>query len=224
MYERSYGYRYDEASGGAVDVAKLIRRDIKQAVEEGLLPARWAYSVRSDSSAISVDVRDCADAWRACDGGRDCRNVWCAARNDPAYAHAASAHDVLTDEGEAARMTLKRIHGAYNHDGSEVQTDYFDVRYYGGVDFEDAHSAAFRATEAARLAAKKAAREGGEVVGKVANYSRDGRTTVHLLIRTGEGKEVLGCGARISRGGLRGKVADDTALTCSRCARRAAKA
>jgi antirestriction protein len=156
MYERSYGSKYSEQEGlSTVEVAKLIRGDIKQAVKTGLLPARWKYSVRSASfaggSSIDVRVRDCADAWVECDGwapgsktvhpdgsmsGRSCPNMWCAARNDPAYAHAATAHDVLSDEARAAKEALDRIHGAYNHDGSEAMVDYFDVNYYGTVDFE----------------------------------------------------------------------------------------
>ena len=236
MYERSYGYRYEEVTNASTaEIAKRIRGDIKTAVGEGLLPAHWKYSVRSDSTAISVDVRGCGDAWVECDGTKpgsrrtyadgsstatSCSNVWCAARNDPAYAHGATKHDVLTEEAEAAKMTLDRIHGAYNYDGSEVQVDYFDVRYYGHVSFEDAHSAAFRKSEADRLAARKAAREGGEIVGKIANYSRDGRSTVHVLVRTAEGKKVLGCGARVWSRGLRGNAGDDATVTCSRCAKR----
>lgn len=220
MYERSYGYRYGEVDAytTCTDIAKVIRRDVKQAQEEGLLPARWSYSVRSDSLSVDVEVRDCLDAWRECDG-MNCGNVWCAARNDPAYAHAATPHQVLTAEAESAKLTLERIHNAYNHDGSEIQTDYFDVRYYGHVNFESADSADFRKREAARLAAKKAARETGEIVGRVANYSRDGRAVVHVVKRTGEGKEVLACGARVSRYGFRQRVEDDAAVTCSRCAK-----
>lgn len=220
MYERSYGYRYNEVDGRPADIAKVIRRDVKQAQQEGLLPARWSYSVRSDSLSINVDVRDCADAWRDCDGGQGCHNVWCEARNDPAYAHAAEPHHVLTEEADAAKITLERIHNAYNHDGSEIQTDYFDVRYYGHVNFETASSADFRKREADRLAAKKAARESGTVVGRVANYGRDGRAVVHVVVRTPEGKEVFACGARVSSYSFRQRVSDDTAVTCSRCAKR----
>lgn len=220
MYERSYGYRYKEVDGRPVDIAKAIRSDVKQAVSEGLLPARWSYSVRSDSLSIDVEVRDCPDAWRDCDGGQGCHNVWCSARNDPNYAHAAELHRVLTDEAEAAKMTLERIHNAYNHDGSEIQVDYFDVRYYGHVSFETDSGADFRKRESARLAAKKAARETGEITGKIANHKRDGQTVVHLTVKTPEGKEVLGCGARVSSYGYRGRVSDDAEVTCSRCARR----
>lgn len=222
MYERSYGYRYEEITkySSPAEIAKVIRTDVKQAQQEGLLPARWSYSVRSDSLSIDVEVRDCPDAWRPYDGGADCRNVWCAARNDPQYAHAATPHEVLTDEAAAAKMTLERIHNAYNHDGSEIQTDYFDVRYYGRVSFEDADSASFRKREAERLAAKKQARESGQVIGRIANYGRDERSVVHVVVKTPEGKEVLACGARVSRSGFRQRVADGATVTCSRCAKK----
>ena len=237
MYERSYGYRYEEPAKSATnaDIAKMIRRDVKQAQEEGLLPPRWTYSVRSDHLAIDVDVRDCPDAWQPCDGtvpgsrreypdgsstATGCPDVWCAARNDPAYAHAAKHHDVLTEEARVAEMTLERIHNAYNHDGSEVMVDYFDVRYYGGVTFEDASSADFRAREKERMAAKRAARDAGIVVGRIANHGRDGRSVVHVLIETTEGKTVYACGARVSAYGFRQRVADDEPVTCSRCAKK----
>lgn len=143
MYERSYGYRYAELGEHptTATIARAMRADIKQAKAEGLLPAHWFYSVRSETfaggSAVEITVKRCADAWQPCDGGIACRNVWCAAHNDSRYAHAAETHQVLTEDAEAARMTLERIHNAYNHDGSEIQVDYFDVRYYGGVQFDD---------------------------------------------------------------------------------------
>lgn len=147
MYERSYGYLYETLGKGYVDtadIAKAIRADIKVAKAEGLLPKGWKYSVRierfSGGSSINVSVRGASDAWMECDGsdgeGRGCPNVWCAGRNDPARAAHAERHARLTPEGAAAKMTLERIHGAYNHDGSEVMTDYFDVRYYGSVTFD----------------------------------------------------------------------------------------
>ena len=155
MYERQYGYKYEE--GGRLDtaaVAKLIRRDVKAAVRDGMLPARWKYSVTisrfSGGSAIDVRVKDCADAWIPCpgykvgsrhqwpDGGwtaTGCGNVWCKKGGQYRDQPGAAFHDVLSEEAEVAKMTLKRIHDAYNHDGSEVMVDYFDVNYYGDVSF-----------------------------------------------------------------------------------------
>lgn len=234
MYERSYGYRYAELGDhpSAAEIAKAIRADIKQAQAEGLLPARWTYSVRSDTysggQSVDVKVQDCPDAWKLCDGGHGCRNVWCKARNDPEYAHGATDHYVLTDEAEAAKMTLERIHRAYNHDGSEIMVDYFDVRYHGVVTFEDASSAAFRVQEQARLAERKAAREAGTVVGRVTNYKRDGSRVTHLVVEipTPDGhtptRKALACGARSWRGAMIVPAADDAPVTCSRCARKLA--
>jgi hypothetical protein len=156
MSERSYGYRYSE--GGrltTVEIAKLIRTEIKTAIREGLLPGRWTYSVRSEyfsgGSSIDLRVKNCADAWIPCPGykigtRRDspgggwtatgCGNVWCSAGGIHKDSPHASPHDVLTEEAAAAKMTLERIHGAYNHDGSDTMTDHFDVNYYGHVDFQ----------------------------------------------------------------------------------------
>lgn len=237
MYERSYGYRYEEVKDmTTVEIAKAIRADIKQAKAEGLLPTRWTYSVRTDhGTSIDVDVRDCPDAWQPCDGtvpgsrrtypdgsstATGCPDVWCAARNDPERAHAAKPHDVLTEEARVAKMTLERIHGAYNYDGSEIQVDYFDVRYYGHVEFEDASSYEFRMREKARLEERKANREAGEPCGYYVNYSRDGRQTVHVAVKTPEGKTVLACGARVWHGGLGGLSTREHEVTCSQCAKK----
>lgn len=225
MYERSYGYLYGEARDASnADVAKMIRSDIKLACEEGLLPTRWKYSVLSDNLSVDLDVRDCEDAWQECDG-MNCHNVWCSARNDPQYAHAATTHKVLTEEAKAAKITLNRIHGAYNHDGSEIQSDYFDVRYYGHVSFEDASSTDFRKRETERLAAKKAAKDVGTPKRLYRNLSSTGRIVTHLTVETPEGKEVLACGARLSRSSL-GDLRDigTAEITCTRCAKRSERA
>lgn len=211
MYERSYGYRYNETGDGwasAADIAKLIRRDIKQAVEEGLLPGDPVkYRVTSDSfsggQSIDVRVQGFGQVYR-----------------DETDARSRRAY---TPEAEAARMTLDRIHFAYNHDGSDAMTDHFDVRYYGHVEFEDPDTTAWRADQAAKIKARKAATDKGEVTGGVINVSRDrsGRQKrrVHVVVRTTEGNERLACGARVSRFGL-WTAPVGTEVNCSRCAKR----
>lgn len=224
MYERSYGYRYAELGDhpSAAELAKAMRGDIKQATSEGLLPSHWSYSVRSETfsggCSVDVTVQDCPDAYRPCDGGRNCHNVWCSARNDPQYAHAAEAHFVLTDVAEAAKMTLERIHNAYNHDGSELMVDYHDVRYYGVVRFETLSDYEFRMKERARLEERKAARDAAKPIGVYINYSRDGARKVHLALETADGKVVLACGARVWRSGLGHLSREGTdGVDCSRC-------
>ena len=229
QYERSYGYKYHEAPAysSAARIAKLIRAEIKVAVAEGLLPgAPVKYSVTSESysggQSISVTVKNWAGAWVVCDGGQGCRDVWCVNRNDPAYAHGAQEHKVLSEDAAAARVTLERIHNGFNHDGSDSQTDYFDVRYYGTVQFEDDESAQWRADQKAKNEAKKAARENGTKVGKVANTNATGKTTVHWLVENTEGKKVLLCGSYVGRfSNYRvGDAESDVTVNCSRCAKR----
>lgn len=176
MSTRTEGYKYDEQKGMSVaDIAKLMRRDIKAAIADGLLPGTPVkYSVRiqtySGGASINIEAQGWAGAWEDCDGyhghearvsgmGRElCPNYFCA----PALAMCgeerpgAEVHQRLAADADAAKMTLERIHGAYNHDGSDTMTDYFDVNYYGGVSFETARAAARRADEAAQRAAKRA--------------------------------------------------------------------
>lgn len=238
MYEKTYGYKYQEpeAKGlgryaSAADIAKLMRADIKREIADGMLPgAPVQYSVTSDSysggQSIDIKVKGWPQAWQVCDGtepgtSHGCRNVWCSGRNDPAYAHGAAPHQTLTVEARAVEMTLKRIHGAYNHDGSDVQTDYFDVRYYGQVSFEDADSAAFWAREKAKKAAKRAAIDAAAGDAKpVKLRKRDGSSVVHLAVET-DGRIRLVCGATLWRGTFLSET--DAEPTCSRCAKRAAK-
>jgi hypothetical protein len=155
------GSKYDSLGEypGVAAIAKAIREDIKQAKADGLIPKNWKVSVRSNSfsmgCSIDVTVRDCVDAWQDCTGiipGTEvqgvcfdgttyttadaCRDPWCAAKNDPNYAHAAKIHKTQTAEARAAEEILRDIHRAYNHDNSDAMTDYFDVRYYGQVSFE----------------------------------------------------------------------------------------
>jgi hypothetical protein len=156
MYEKTYGEKYEAQQGlSTTEIAKLIRADIKTAVKDGTLPSTWKYSVKTEyfsgGSSIDVRVKNCADAWMTCDGtvpgskqmlpngswtARACSNMWCKGRNEPEYAHAATEHKVLTEQAEAAKAVLQAIHNAYNHDGSESMVDYFDVNYYGTVNFE----------------------------------------------------------------------------------------
>jgi hypothetical protein len=160
MYpERSYGYKYNEVHGGE------IRADVKQAVAEGLLPKRWKYSVTkqdySGGRSIDVEVRDCADAWVEEDLSRcplDGLTGQKTCQENFHYSPRCAGALHLTEEADAALMTLKRIHGAYNYDGSDSMTDYFDVNYYGIVKFEDAWTAAWKAKEKARKEAKKQSR------------------------------------------------------------------
>lgn len=147
MYERKYGARYDEPAryASAAEIAKLIRRDIKAAIAAGDLPGRFSdYRVRSErySGGQSISIRALRpELYQVCEGiipgsedgygARSCRDPWCKAKDDRPHAR---HHFILSVEGQRVEAVLKGIHRAYNHDGSDVMTDYFDVRYYGSVD------------------------------------------------------------------------------------------
>lgn len=158
MYERSYGAKYAEPAkyARAADIAKLIRRDIKDAIKQGLLPGKASnYSVRSESfsggSAIRVKAIGLDGMWQQCEGiipgsedgygARYCRNHWCKAKEDRP---GAEYHDILSVEGQRVEKILKDLHSAYNHDGSDSMVDYFDVRYYGQAEIESAWEAKYR--------------------------------------------------------------------------------
>lgn len=120
MYERSYGPKYNDLGEGWVDVAviaKAVRADIKAAVKVGDIP-KAKYSVRlsrfSGGQSIDVTISDLPFK----------------ARETRAHPYGGTGQ-FLTAEADAVHGKVDAILNAYNHDGSDAMTDYFDVRYYG---------------------------------------------------------------------------------------------
>lgn len=132
-YERRHGSFYDETRNMTVkEVAAHMRKVIRQTVKDGLLPQDWKYSIRyrtaSMCQAIDVDVTIPTDLYRLEldyyeQNGYNTRS---------AFAQFNDRFAPLAELG-AARNLLESIHKAYNYDGSDSMTDYFDVRYYGTV-------------------------------------------------------------------------------------------
>lgn len=152
-YERSYGPKYNQPKDGrAPTIAKLIRMDIRQAILAGDLPGKPSnYRVRSHiysmGQSIRVTLVGMPELYQVCEGivpgsessvsgARSCGNYWCKAGGRYSDSPHAEEHLVLTAEGRRILELLEEIQSAYNHDGSDSQVDYFDVRYYGGVDIE----------------------------------------------------------------------------------------
>lgn len=213
MYERRLGTKY-QGYMGASEVAKLVRADIAEAKAAGKLPKALKVYVTSESYSMgqSVNVRIGYDEkfWMVCEGivpgskqyfddgvgytALNCGNVWCAANNDSPN---AEVHEVLTIEGRRIKGIVEAIHAAYNHDGSDLMTDYFDVMYYGIVEVEDKRSHEWRAKETARKAeARKNAAAKKELIdhlfeehagklpfgikrGRMRNYSFERLTELH---------------------------------------------
>lgn len=127
----------------ATEVAKNVREELKRAQEANYLPAGVSFSVTRDKfaggQAVRVSVRGIPDADR-----RDPveTNHW----GEPA------------DRAEAKELDqrVKSITNAWNR--QDVDTDYYNVSYYGTVDIETDQGRAFREREAAEQKARKDAR------------------------------------------------------------------
>lgn len=149
--ERIYGPKYHATKDlTKVQVAALIRADIKAAVAARELPP-LVYSVKTHlySGGGSIDVRV-----RGFEAPRKGPRFPVVA---PAFARGEtdgrSGTDYrLTPEARLILEKLKAMMDAYNYDGSDIQTDYFDVRFYGDASFDWREEQAQRE----RLAAEKA--------------------------------------------------------------------
>jgi hypothetical protein len=136
---RFYGSRYDEAKNVG-EIPALIRKEIKFAVSRGELP-RGKYSVRKRRSthswAIDVTIADLGIALHnpkrlAADPHTYLPEYTC-----PRY----------TPEAKAVISAVEAIVASFNHDGSDSQSDYFDVRFYGSIDFDHEWEAARKEVE-----------------------------------------------------------------------------
>jgi hypothetical protein len=135
---RWYGAKYDHDHRlSTVDIAKLIRQDIKMARKVARMmatpgavavadpiadaPAGIKFSVRSQyfAGGSSIDVHICGipHAWG-----------W-ETRED----HYGYMTEMPTSALAALAKEVRSIMDAYNHDGSDSQADHFDVRFYGSV-------------------------------------------------------------------------------------------
>jgi hypothetical protein len=136
MTERAYGTKYDK-NLNTTQIAAMVRGEVKAAVKAGELPA-GKYSIRSSyysgGSSIRVSISGLSG------------NVF-----DPEYLERGDAYlmgpSVHDETGWhrphryqawvlAAVKKVEAMLWAYNHDGSDSQTDHFDVKFYGSVDVD----------------------------------------------------------------------------------------
>lgn len=128
MYERTYGYLYDERRPVKEDAAS-IRRTIKTLAKAELIPADWTYSVRYRSFAGGCAIDPSAKSPRPIYAADPEPYGWAKNTETGEYVHAWK--DRLTIEAKTVLDTLEELLRAHNHNGSEVQVDYFDVKFYG---------------------------------------------------------------------------------------------
>ena len=112
------------------EIAKDIRKDIKDAMRLHELPSDLKVSVRSRyyAGGQSIDID-----WSASKGTHQLPCAWhrgpwadCVGACDPDHYLQVG----LSTLGEHIERKLKAIANAYNYDNSDVQVDYFDTLFY----------------------------------------------------------------------------------------------
>jgi hypothetical protein len=146
MTEVAYGSKYKNVERlPSVEIAKLIRADIKAAIKAGDLPEGIKVSVVTEtfSGGSSIDINIKA--------GLNAAKI-----HTPAYMKSCANRDLrcapceaFTEEGKRILGLLQRIHASYNFNGSDSQSDYFHVNYYGRAEIGGEYRSKLRAECAA---------------------------------------------------------------------------
>ena len=126
MYERKYGSNYDNELS-TTDIAKQTRTWITTQKKTGAFPKELKVSVRSRyfSGGSSIDVRITAlpSDWDIFN--REYFEI--EARDHGSMFPRVSRY---TAQVEKIRTEIDTYVNSFNHDGSEIQVDYFDVNFY----------------------------------------------------------------------------------------------
>lgn len=133
MTEIVYGSKFAATKGlSRVEIAKLVRADIKSSLKSGELPA-GKYSVKTESysggGSINVTFTVADPNFPAWNPARLVHEA-----TSPNAWMSANSLTFRSAELTAVEATLQAMLDAYNFDGSDIQTDYFHVRFYSHVD------------------------------------------------------------------------------------------
>lgn len=132
MSERIYGSKYNDKLSNK-EIAAAIRQDIKTAIAKRKLPAGLKVSVRYDRFAGGSSIDMSVTAWP--ENFMWLNPDWVVLNKEQPHQY----HERLpryTEQATAVLDDLKKMHDAYNHDGSDSMTDHFDVKYYGSVNVD----------------------------------------------------------------------------------------
>ena len=130
-YERSYGSTYDKTLT-TTQIAKLVRAKIRDYTKSGRLPKGLKVSVRSEyfANGSSIGAKITAMPFPIFNENRLRAEI--EYPNDvaqwPREAYSPRALRVLAE--------IKALMAGYNHDGSDIQTDYWDVKFYSSIQFD----------------------------------------------------------------------------------------
>ena len=127
----TYGLKYDKALS-TTEIAKRLRQDVKAARENGELPRELRLSVKtkyfSQGSSIDVSIVAWPDNLLIFDPERIILE-----HDNPATFHDETNNPIYTAEGLALIRKLEGMLRVFNFDGSQPQSDYFHVNFYGSV-------------------------------------------------------------------------------------------
>lgn len=128
MYETIYGSKYSKDLDIKA-IAKLVRADIKASVKDGALPAA-NYSVRLErfSGGRSLTVTVSGLPFELLNEERVLAD-----HDEPRAFHHGNRRSI---GAISVDRQLERIMGAYNFDGSDIQSDYFNVNFYTHIRLE----------------------------------------------------------------------------------------
>lgn len=136
--QRAYGSLAKLTEGlDTKGIAKHIRATVRQCAKDGLIPSDWVYSVKVDHlTAINVTVGVPDEVMALREAFEQAKRTMF---NEAYGCRYTAFRDELVGEWaplavlDRTEQMLTEIHNAPNWDGSDVQSDYFDVRYYGHV-------------------------------------------------------------------------------------------
>lgn len=128
------GNKYEETRDLDIkEIAKLVRKDITTGKKMGYLPKELKTSVKIERYAggqsLRIEVKELGGIDIFTQGAKDyIKETGCLFQYRPI--------DPYSEEYTEVKDILKKIHGSYNFDKSDVMTDYFHVRYYGDVNLD----------------------------------------------------------------------------------------
>ncbi len=129
-----YGNKYDSKLS-TTDIAKRVRAEIKAATalpesDPWRLPKGLKVSVRSRYFAGGSSISSAVTAFPSA-----LLNPACVLHT-VLFKHERYTFERYTKDGSRVLAVLKGMLDAYNFDGSDLQSDYFNVNFYGSVDVD----------------------------------------------------------------------------------------
>lgn len=133
-YNYEVGSKYDSKLS-TKEIAALLRTELKAAVKAGKFPTGTKFSVRyrsySGGSSIDISVTALPAGFALHNPERVRFEV------EHPHEYVVDFHyPIFTPEAKALLASVKAMMDAYNYDRSDIQSDYFDVAFYGHAQYD----------------------------------------------------------------------------------------